>query len=187
MNIERLWWADSVLFLRLACQNTHPIKRFTRPVPRGLASLQRVHACVCVCALHMKEGERKPNVSVLSLLPHMWSPPWCRITGNDNATERGISFAPPPSVRVAAVGVSRAQVSCLRVHSPAVSLHAHAWMWTSSFECVFVYTRVWFVCVCVCIHVCVKCINRAYCQWCTTVEVAVAVAVSLSSLPVTSN
>lgn len=39
----------------------------------------------------------------------------------------------------------------------------------------------------VCVHVCVKCINRAYCQRCTAVEVAVAVAVSLSSLPVASN
>lgn len=39
----------------------------------------------------------------------------------------------------------------------------------------------------VCVHVCVKCINRAYCQRCAAVEVAVAVAVSLSSLPVASN
>lgn len=38
VNIERLWWAENVLFLRLACQNTHPIKRFTRPVPQDLAS-----------------------------------------------------------------------------------------------------------------------------------------------------
>lgn len=34
VKMERLWWADNVLFLRLACQNTHAIKRLRSLRPR---------------------------------------------------------------------------------------------------------------------------------------------------------
>lgn len=52
--IERLLWAGSVLFLRLACQNTHPIKRFRRPVPQDFGIIP---VCVYVC-VHGKEREQ---------------------------------------------------------------------------------------------------------------------------------
>lgn len=47
VNKERLWWVDSVLFLGLACQNMHPIKKTQMTVPRDLARLQHVYVCVC--------------------------------------------------------------------------------------------------------------------------------------------
>ena len=63
VNLERLWWVDSVLFLRLACQNTHPIKRFTRPAPQDLAVLQ----CVCVCVCVRVFMEKRANVAMFYL------------------------------------------------------------------------------------------------------------------------
>lgn len=151
VNVDRLRWAESVLFLRLACQNTHPIKRFRRPLPRDLAPVQFVRVCVCQHVFRTMSG--RANVPVLSSLLHTWCCPWCWITVNDKTTNHVISF----------------RLFCLCAHM-------------CTYLCMF-------VCLCtqMCMCVCVQCITRAYCQRCTTVEVATARAVSLSSLPVASN
>lgn len=97
------------------------------------------------------------NASALSSLAHTQSHPWWRITAN-NTTSRVIAVSPPLRLLFVVAAFS-CTLSCGDAHTHTCTL--------------------------LCVHVCAKCINRADCQRCSAVEVAVAV--SLSSHPVASN
>lgn len=163
--MDNLWWADSGLFFRLACQNTHPIKSFAGPALQGLVSFWSV------C---------ESKVSVLSLSLHTCFPPPCPITMDDNVPTMSFHCTSFYCFLVYALlypvdYFGQYVCVCMYVH---VCVCEKVDLW--SCVCFDTLSR---VCVCVCVHVFGKCINRARCQRCTAAEVAV----SLSSFSVTGN
>lgn len=155
------WRADSVLFLAVSCQNTRPIKKVHTAWRHSSACvwerMRLLYLCDGTCVFQ----------------------PRCWITVNDKTTNRVVfPFC---------VSAVRLYPSCLCLYALSCCLsffctlmraceQLHLWV------CICVYT-----CAYACVFMCIKCISRACCQLSSAVVVAVAGAVSLSSLPVTRN
>lgn len=129
-------------------------------VPRDLARLQDACVCVCMGSLRRKGSEARGAPFVFYLR-------FCTCAPIHGAESPSVITLAAMSVDLLFLFLPSCVNVCMRVLYPR--LQKHVKLLTPA-------------CVCVSMHLCVKCVNRAHCQQCTTVEVAMAVFALASSL-----